>query len=233
MLFRSVFLKLDFAKAFDTIEWDFLLRVFEARGFPQKWNQWILMLLTTASSRVLINGDASSFFLHKRGLRQGDPLSPMLFNIATDVFQRMLIETGKTLQGGITQKIREPFMAFQYADDTAIVASANITVLSSLKLLIRLYARISGLCVNYDKSKFIPINVSTQDLVWVKAVLGCQKTKFPVQYLGMPLSIVMPRKKHFQPLLERVERKLGGWKSRMISRGGRLQLVQSDRKSVV
>lgn len=63
-----IFLKIDFAKAFDSINWDFLIRVMQARGFLFKWILWIKELLQSASSRVLINGEASEFFCHKRGL---------------------------------------------------------------------------------------------------------------------------------------------------------------------
>lgn len=88
-------------------------------------------------------------------------------------------------------------MAFQYADDTTIVASANIASLISLKIVIRLYASVLRLKVNYRKRNFIPLNVSIQDMTWVEAVLGCKQTKFPISYLGMPLSILVPRKEHF------------------------------------
>lgn len=61
----------------------------------------------------------------------------------------------------------------------------------------------------------------------MKAVLGCTQTDFPMTYLGMPLSIAKPLKEAFLPLIEKVERKLEGWKGKMISQGGQLQLVQS------
>lgn len=223
----AIFLKLDFAKAFDSIEWEFLFHILAARGFPSRWLQWIRMLLQTASSRVLINGDESVYFKHRRGLRQGDPLSPMLFNIAVDVFQQMVMATNRAIEGGITQRISDSILAYQYADDTAIVASASITALISLKIVIRLFSSVSGLKVNYQKNSFIPLNVAQEDLGWVQAVLGCNRTHFPTTYLGMPLSITKPRKEAFIPLIEKIERKLGGWKGKMISRGGRLQLVQS------
>jgi Reverse transcriptase (RNA-dependent DNA polymerase) len=76
---KAVFLKLDFSKAFDSVNWDFLLKVMCVRGFLIRWVNWIDKLLETSSSRVIVNGEYTDYFPHKRGLRQGDPLSSMFF----------------------------------------------------------------------------------------------------------------------------------------------------------
>lgn len=62
---EAVFMKLDFAKAFDLIEWEFLFEVMKARGFPPVWITWVKALLSRAQSRVIINGESTDFFLHK------------------------------------------------------------------------------------------------------------------------------------------------------------------------
>lgn len=185
----AIFMKLDFARAFDSIEWDLLYKVLEARGFPPRWITWIKSLLNTTTSRVIINGSISEFFIHRRGLRQGDPLSPLLFNLAVDVFQQMVKVANGSIHGGITRKLRDSIIAYQYADDTTIIAAANITTLISLKMVIRLFPSISGLRVNYQKSNCIPVNILENDISWIMAVLGCSRTDFPIMYLGMPLTI--------------------------------------------
>lgn len=63
-------------------------------------------------------------------------------------------------------------------------------------------------------------------------MLSCSRSNFPVTYLGLPLSVVKPNKDQFMPLVEKIEKKLGGWKGKFISKGGRLQLVQSVLSSI-
>ena len=82
--------KLDVEKAFDYVNWSFLLQMLERSGFSAKWRQWILFCLSTVRFSILINGSPCGFFGCTRGLRQGDSLSPLLFVLVMEALGRML-----------------------------------------------------------------------------------------------------------------------------------------------
>jgi hypothetical protein len=87
---KTIVLKLDFQKAFDTVSWDTLLKILKLRGFDQRWINWIRSLMVTAKTAILLNGVSRPWIQIKRGLRQGDPLSPLLFLIVVDVLQQVI-----------------------------------------------------------------------------------------------------------------------------------------------
>jgi hypothetical protein len=80
-----VIMKLDFEKAFDLVEFSIVLDMLRAKGFPAKWILWVESLMNSATTSVLLNDTAGKEFMCKRGVRQGDPLYPILFAIAADL----------------------------------------------------------------------------------------------------------------------------------------------------
>jgi len=120
MKLPTLFLKLDIHKAFDTVSWSYLLEVLQALGFGPRWREWVSILFRMMSSRVLLNGQQGPAFSHNRGVRQGDPLSPMLFILAMDPLQRLL---DMATQQGVLSALplsTARWRTSMYADDAAI-----------------------------------------------------------------------------------------------------------------
>ena len=220
-------LKLDFRKAFDSVCWESLDTILAARGFDQKWRLWISHILSTGKTSVLLNGVPGRWINCRRGLRQGDPLSPYLFIIVADVLQRLIREASAL--GQLVHPIDPslPCPVLQYADDTLILTRGDVDSMRTLRSILGDFSLATGLDINFHKSTFIPMNVSASTASEMAAALGCSTSSFPQTYLGLPLSPHKLRVSDFQPLIDSFDKYLAGWKARLLSTGGRLVLVNA------
>lgn len=87
--------KIDFKKAYDRVDWDFLLWVLKQKCFGDRWIKWIKGCLDHLHFSILKNGTSKGFFDSSRGIKQGDPLSPFLFTLVLDGLSE-LMEKGKS-----------------------------------------------------------------------------------------------------------------------------------------
>jgi hypothetical protein len=111
---RSLVLKIDFKKAYDRVRWDFLEKVMKGKGFPMKWINWVMSTVRNGRVCINVNGERSDYFRTYRGLRQRDPLSPLLFNIvanALGVLLQSAISKGQ-LSGVLTDLILGAFLIY-------------------------------------------------------------------------------------------------------------------------
>jgi hypothetical protein len=86
----GVLLKIDLSWAFDLVSWAFLFEALRYMGFGDLFLKWIALLLQTANTKVTVNGVQGARIQHVRGLRQGDPTSPMLFVVGMEVLTAMV-----------------------------------------------------------------------------------------------------------------------------------------------
>lgn len=119
-------LKVDFAKAFDLVDWDFMLNLLKARGFSDRWLSWIRNILFTSKSNILINGTPMGYIRYQQGLRQGDPLSPLLFVLVSDMLSSMFIhaQTSKILVGVPLGNFPSR-CNLHYADDLLVITTGG------------------------------------------------------------------------------------------------------------
>ncbi|XP_056694941.1 secreted RxLR effector protein 78-like [Spinacia oleracea] len=154
-------IKVDMSKAYDRVDWIFLLKVLQAYRFSDKWVQLISQCISTVWFRTLVNGKAYAPFKPKCGLRQGDPLSPYLFLFCMDILSRMLslaedIKLFKDLQ----VSSRSPSISHLFfADDAMLFFKADKGACSFIMENLVRFGKISGQQLNLKKSffKFSPL----------------------------------------------------------------------------
>jgi hypothetical protein len=167
-------LKMDVARAFDSVAWPFLVSVLRQHAFGPRFVVWIMLLLRTSSTRVLVNGSPGSAFYHGCGLRQGDPISPMLFIIAMDVMPlpfRVVEERG-ALADLRPHRIRHLLISL-YANDVVIFARPGPDELRAVRLVLATFSGASVLQLNYAKSLALPIRCSHEVCDGAAAALAC------------------------------------------------------------
>ena len=166
----TLVLKLDFAKAFDTVIWESLDTILKARGFHDRWCAWMRDILSSSKSAVLVNGCPGPWITCKRGLRQGDPLSPYLFLLVADSLQAMIMSAA-TVRSPVDSD--SPCAVLQYADDTLLVLRGDVADVQALKNILQAFSEATGLKINYSKSTLVPIHMDAGLAADYVTIMGC------------------------------------------------------------
>ncbi|XP_019425135.1 PREDICTED: uncharacterized protein LOC109334017 [Lupinus angustifolius] len=221
-------IKIDVRKAFDTMDWNFLLQTLHAFGFHDQFIQWINIILQSARLSINVNGQSVGFFKCSRGVRQGDPLSPLLFCFAEDVLSRgisMLVISNKLSSISGPNGLTTPSHVL-YADDILIFCKGTKRELLQLRNLLDDYAQASGQFINPNKCKFYS-NATPRKSARLSSYLGFNAGSLPFTYLGVPLFKGKPRKIFLLPIADRILNKLAKWKGHSLSIMGRVELIKS------
>ncbi|XP_062020822.1 uncharacterized protein LOC133737235 [Rosa rugosa] len=221
----NVGIKVDIAKAFDTLHWQFLFQVLERFEFSSRFRNLIQTILNSAKLSVLINGTPQGFFSCARGVRQGDPLSPLLFCIAEEALSRGLSSLFDARKIKPISMPRSCLITHVlYDDDLFIFCRGDIFSLHRLQLFLDEYGAASGQIVNKEKSTFYTGDNYSHWRRVIKRLLGFKLGTTPLTYLGVPIFKGKPRRIHLQAIADKAKSRLVGWKVCVPKKEGGLRL---------
>ena len=210
---------LDFRKAFDTIEWNYLLSALRLFNFGPDIQKWIEVIYHNVSSCVLNNGHASPFFQLHRGVRQGCPLSGLLFVIGIELLAGALQKDNSIKGVNIGKK---EIKLSQFADDTTVFVSDQASVSNLIELLCK-FKHVSGLEINTTKT----------EAMWLGAWRNRPDTPYkfkwpqePIRALGVFFSYNSDdaNNLNFGEKISNLEKTLNSWKRRKLTLHGRIKI---------
>jgi Reverse transcriptase (RNA-dependent DNA polymerase) len=186
---KCLLFKIDFEKPFDRVNWDFLFEILEGKGFSSLWISWIKNILYNSKTCINFNGQLGEYFSCKRGVRQGDLISPFLFYLVSDVLHSILAKTQHNghLKGIGSFSYVGNIHNLHFADDTLLFLEASDVNIQTLKWLLLSYEDFSGMKVTFNKYKLVPLNLTDNEGTVFAEQLGCKLFSLPLMYLGMSL----------------------------------------------
>ncbi|GKE13211.1 RNA-directed DNA polymerase, eukaryota, partial [Tanacetum coccineum] len=225
---QALVFKVDFAKVYDSVRWDFLLDVLHAFGFGPRWCMWIRGMLYSAKASILINGSPTAEFQFFCGLKQGDPLAPFLFNL---VMESLHFSVSREVIDGIFKGLRLngslSISHLFYADDAVFIGEWSDANLINLIRILNCFHLASGLKINVKKSQVIGVGVPPDIVNQGALLIGCAVLQTPFKYLGVMVGDHMSRYSAWSSTIQNVHARLSKCKVKTLSIGGRLTLLKS------
>ena len=172
-----------------------------AKGFEGPLVHRIMQLVSVGHIAIKVNGQVSKFFANGRGLRQGDPASPILFYFVADALSRLLSRAAASghISPVSSHLIPSGLTHLQYADDTIIMVELNDACLPHLKFILLCFEALWGLKINFAKSEVVVTGVDDSEAMRVAHLLNCKLGSYPFKYLGLPISPDVLHAKYFAP----------------------------------
>eukprot|EP00253_Pinus_taeda_P013144 PITA_13144 len=222
--------KIDLKKAYDCVDWSFLRILLAKIGLRPKGIEWVMACVENVHFSVIINGIPSSFFKAKRGLRQGCPLSPLLFIL---VMNTLSLQINRVVQEKECRPIKickDNYLSHNlFVDDILIFAMLCKKSWTCIHNILQKFQLASGILINRDKSKLFHNN-SNEDLIsWIASLLGSAQEPIDngIKYLGFNLKAKGYRNLDWSWLIDRFYNRISGWEWRFLSLAGKFILVQS------
>lgn len=228
---HAFMLKIDLAKAFDRLEWSFIVSALARKGMHGHFINLIYACISSPTFSVIINGQPSHKFKNYRGIRQGCPMSPYLFVFAINELSLALNDalSAHHLQGILLGPNCPPIHSLLFADDLLVCGKATMQEATSMAHIIQHFCSISGQTPNWAKSAILfSTHVSQATIQDIKQIFPVSNMDSNFTHLGHPL--ILPAKNRvaaYNFVLDRFMNKLPAYKANMLSHAARLELIRS------
>jgi hypothetical protein len=210
------------------VDWHALQDIMQELGFPQLFVSWIMTTVTTVSYKFNINGKYTDRMEARRGIRQGDPLSPLLFVIIMEYLNRLLLQMQHNPNFNHHSKCEQLQLTNMiFVDDLLLFARGNQGSIALMQHTLQIFLESTGLKVNPSKSRIyfgaVPRHIKSEILQMTAYTEGT----LPFRYLGVPVTRKNLSLNHYLPLIDKLMHRITHWSARLLSYAGRLQLIKS------
>ncbi|GJR26099.1 RNA-directed DNA polymerase, eukaryota [Tanacetum coccineum] len=209
---QAMIFKVDFAKAYDSIRWDFLDDVLNSFGFGSKWRSWIRGSLSSGKASILVNGSPTSEFHLHRGLKQGDPLAPFLFIL---IMESLHLSFSRAVEAGIFTSFRiDPSITLShlfYADDAVFIGEWSHANLKGIINILWCFSLLSGMSINIQKSHLLGVGIPDNIVAEAGKSIGCSIMKAPFKYLGISVGDNMSSIKAWDETITKMKKRKIAW----------------------
>ncbi|CAM8971158.1 unnamed protein product [Rhodiola kirilowii] len=228
-------IKLDMSKAYDRVEWSFLEAIMRKMGFADKWVNRVMRCVSSVTYLVKVNDHLSDVIFPQRGLRQGDPLSPYLFLLCSELLSAKISAavTSGSISGVRISRTAPVISHLFFADDSIFFIKARSGEAQYLKRILLQYEEATGQMINFQKSKIsfsrnCPEDVRSE----ISQIFDIKQVDCHSKYLGLPLVMGQRKVEMFGCIVEKVWRKINDWKCKFLSAAGREVLIKSVLQSL-
>ncbi|GJV67707.1 putative RNA-directed DNA polymerase [Tanacetum coccineum] len=198
-------------------------------GFHDTMIKWIMACISSTSYSINVNGERHGYFKGKRGLRQGDPMSPYLFilvmEILTLMLKRRVRESGDF--GYHNSCSKQKIINICFVDYLIMFSRGDIQSAKILIEALKEFKCASGLVPSIPKSTIFFCNAVAHVKMAILQLMPFEEGSLPIKYLGVPLILSRLVHRDCKILVERVQKRIGDWKNKWLSFAGRLQLCLS------
>jgi hypothetical protein len=207
---KCMIFKVNFEKAYDSVNWKFLVYMLKKFEFAEKWIRWVEACVCARNLSVLVNGSPTREVKIERGLKQGDPLAPFLFLLVVEGLS-LLMSRAVSLGYFKPFDIKNSGIVvshLQYADDTLFIGEACVENLWCVKAILRCFELMLGLKINFAKSMIFGVVPDEPFMRVASKFLNCKVGKFPFIYLGLPVGANPRKESTWEPVIEVLQRRL-------------------------